>query len=182
MILFADVRQFTPLTQHFASQAEAFVHFLNDYFRHMTRCVEQHGGFVDKFIGDALMAVFSLPQPRLEKDAEQAVLAALMMQEELARFNRKQPEHMPRFTIGIGLHAGVVNAGLIGSPQKRSYTVIGNAVNVASRLEGMTKSLGASILISQAVMIRLPRPDRFLLRGLGATTRRAVQSGSRCLV
>jgi adenylate cyclase len=123
---------------------------------------------VDKFIGDAVLAVFSLPVPHPDTDAERAVLAALMMWDELERFNRKLPPGTPRLATGIGLHTGPVVAGLIGSPQKRSYTVIGDAVNTASRLENLTKHLGASILISDEVSRRLPNPARFLLRPLGS--------------
>jgi len=134
----------------------------------MTLCVERCHGMVDKFIGDAVMAVFSLPVPHPDTDAERAVLAALMMRDELERFNRKLSPGTPHIATGIGLHTGPVVAGLIGSPQKRSYTVIGDAVNTASRLESLTKHLGASILISDEVSRRLPNPDRFLLRPLGS--------------
>ena len=132
----------------------------------MTRCVDMFGGLVDKFIGDAVMAVFSLPTPQPD-DAERAVQAALTMREELERFNRGLPAAAPPLAIGLGLHCGPVVAGLIGSPQKRAYTVIGDAVNTASRLESMTKHLGAAILVSQDVLQRLPHPDRYLCRPLG---------------
>jgi adenylate cyclase len=124
------------------------------------------GGLVDKFIGDAVMAVFSLPTPQPD-DTERAVQAALTMREELERFNRGLPAATPPLAIGLGLHYGPVVAGLIGSPQKRAYTVIGDAVNTASRLENMTKHLGASILVSQDVLQRVPHPERYLCRPLG---------------
>jgi class 3 adenylate cyclase/tetratricopeptide (TPR) repeat protein len=167
VILFADIRGFTSLSERFAAAPDAFIALLNDYLGHMTRCVERCGGMVDKFIGDAVMAVFSLPTPRPDADAEQAVLAALMMRDELERFNRNLPAGMPHLAMGVGLHRGPVLAGLIGTPQRRSYTVIGDAVNTASRLESLTKHLGASILISEDVCERLPHPERFLLRPLG---------------
>src|SRR5439155_1311245 len=81
-----------------------------------------------------------------------AIVAALAMRDELERFNRRLADGLPPMSIGIGLHAGEVVAGLIGSPQKREYTVIGDVVNTASRLEGMTKQLGASILVTSAVL------------------------------
>jgi adenylate cyclase len=168
VILFSDIRDFTHISEGFAADPGALITFLNDYLGHMTLCVERCHGMVDKFIGDAVMAVFSLPVPHPDTDAERAVLAALMMREELERFNRKLPPGTPRLATGIGLHTGPVVAGLIGSPQKRSYTVIGDAVNTASRLESLTKHLGASILISDEVSRRLPNPDRFLLRPLGS--------------
>lgn len=163
-ILFSDIRGFTTFSEKL-SPAE-IITFLNEYLSHMTRCVQHFGGMVDKFIGDAVMALFSLPDPKND-DAECAAMAALMMRSEVECFNRKLPAGIPKLSIGIGLHYGSVVAGLIGSPQKRSYTVIGDAVNTASRLEGMTKTLGGSILVSREVVQQLPNPDRFLLRPLG---------------
>ncbi len=164
VILFADLCGFTSIAEHFAPHE--LITFLNDYLGHMTRCVETFGGMVDKFIGDAVMAIFSLPTPRPD-DAMQAVLAALMMQAELERCNRTLPPGAVPLGMGLGLHTGPVVAGLIGSPQKRAYTVIGDAVNTASRLEGLTRHLGASLLISADVVRRLPTPSPFLLRPLG---------------
>jgi class 3 adenylate cyclase len=167
VILFCDLRGFTTTTEHFASEPEAFVTILNDYLRHMTRCIEYFGGIVCQFNGDGIMAVFSLPEPRPADDAERAVLAALLIQEELKRFSRTLRADIQWLAVGVGLHAGPVIAGLFGAPQKRLYTVNGDAANTAARLEGLTKHLGASILISDEVSRRLPSTDRFLLRPLG---------------
>jgi class 3 adenylate cyclase len=164
VILFSDIRGFTGIAERFTPAD--LITFLNDYLGRMTRCVEMFGGMVDKFIGDAVMAVFSLPTPQPD-DAERAVQAALMMRDELERFNHRLPAGTPSLAIGLGLHRGPVVAGLIGSPQKRSYTVIGDAVNTASRLESMTKYLGASILVSTEVAGLLSNPSRLLLRRLG---------------
>jgi class 3 adenylate cyclase/predicted negative regulator of RcsB-dependent stress response len=164
--LFSDIRDFTTLSERFRAQPETFVKILNDYLGYMTRCVEHFKGIVIQFSGDGVMAVFSLSNPQ-PNDPERAVLAALMMQEELERFHRTLPQDMPRFVVGVGLHTGPVIAGLFGSPQKRLYTVNGDAVNTAARLEGLTKHLGASILISEEVKQSLPHPERFLLRPLG---------------
>ncbi len=164
VILFADIRGFTSVSEKLS--ASGLVAMLNDFLASMTSAIEYFGGYVDKFIGDAVMAVFSLPHS-MHDDAERAANAALLMKESLVRFNRYLPEHLPKLKIGIGIHCGEVVAGLIGSLQKRSYTVIGDAVNTASRLEGMTKQLGAGILISSNVAIQIPK-EKFLLRSLGS--------------
>lgn len=163
VVLFSDIRGFTTISERLKNP-EDIITFFNDYLSRMTRCVEYFGGMIDKFIGDAVMALFSLPEPQPD-DPVRAVLAALAMVTELERFNNNLPEDTPKILVGIGLHAGNVVAGLIGSPQKRSYTVIGDPVNTASRLESMTKQLGATILVSQEIYKKLP--DKFLIRPLG---------------
>ncbi|MCP4043341.1 MAG: adenylate/guanylate cyclase domain-containing protein, partial [Gammaproteobacteria bacterium] len=163
VILFSDIRSFTSISEQLAPCD--LIQVLNDYLSHMTRCIERFGGIVDKFIGDAVMALFPPDESGLS-GAERASRAALMMRAELEHFNRTLPEDMPRFEIGVGLHTGQVVVGLIGSPQKRSYTAIGDPVNTASRLEGMTKALGAGILVSRELCEQLPA-DTFLLRPLG---------------
>jgi adenylate cyclase len=163
-VLFSDLRGFTSVSEKL--EPEVLIEVLNRYLAHMTHCIEHFGGRVDKFIGDAVMAVFSLPTTRAD-DADRAVAAALYMEAELERFNRTLPEGVARLAAGVGLHTGRVVAGLIGSPRKRSYTVIGDAVNTASRLEGMTKHLGAPTIISGDVQDGLQQPDRWLLVPLG---------------
>jgi adenylate cyclase len=174
--MFSDIRGFTAISELLSP--EALIELLNEFLTRMTRCIEWQEGIVDKFIGDAVMAVFTLPEPRPD-DADRAVQAALMMRDELQRFHRRLPSDLPRLSIGIGLHAGPVVAGLIGSPQKRSYTVIGDVVNTASRLEGMTKTLGASILVSEAVVSRLADPGALLLRPLGRFAPKGRRDGVR---
>lgn len=169
VILFSDIRGFTSMSE--SLRPKELVQMLNGFLSGMTRAVEAYGGFVDKFIGDAVMAVFGLTdtddghktQP---SSADKAVMASLTMIEELKRFNRNLPDEVSPLEIGIGLHAGKVIAGLIGSPQKRSYTIIGDAVNTASRLEGMTKMLGAGILVSKEAVTQFTRND-FIQRPLG---------------
>jgi class 3 adenylate cyclase len=163
-ILFSDIRGFTSVSEQLAPSE--LVLLLNDFLTAMTRCIEHHGGEVDKFIGDAVMAVF----PRDPSVPSDPIGAALAMREELTRMNRvtrKYNSKLGGLSIGIGIHSGNVVSGLIGSPQKRSVTVIGDAVNAASRLEGMTKQLGASILVTDAVLDGVDR-DRYLLRPLGS--------------
>lgn len=163
-VLFSDIRSFTTLSEQFSPAG--LIAFLNDYLSLMACCVQHFEGHVDKFIGDALMALFGMgtdgPLP-----VEAGLRAALLMQAEVERLNRRVGGDGTPLRIGIGVHYGDVVAGLIGSPQRRSYTVIGDAVNTASRLEGMTKQLGASVLVSQAVVDHLEAPERFLLRPLG---------------
>ncbi len=163
-VLFSDVRDFTSISEGLSP--DRLVALLNRYLASMTRCIEHFGGMVDKFIGDAIMALFSLPSVR-EDDADRALDAAWYMQAELDRLNRALEADLPRLRAGIGLHHGPVVAGLIGSPQKRSYTVIGDAANTASRLEGMTKLLGAPVLATGALVRRLRAPERWVLVPLG---------------
>jgi class 3 adenylate cyclase/tetratricopeptide (TPR) repeat protein len=180
VILFSDIRGFTSMSENL--QPKKLVEMLNGFLSGMTRAVEAYGGFVDKFIGDAVMAVFGLTDhnagdKKQPSAADNAAMATLTMIEELKRFNRNLPEDQSPLQIGIGLHTGKVIAGLIGSPQKRSYTIIGDAVNTASRLEGMTKQLGAEILISKEVSNKFTRND-FILRPLG----RFCPKGRLCFV
>lgn len=163
-VLFSDLRGFTRLTE--ALGPERLVEVLNRYFGHMTRCVEAFGGRVDAFIGDAVMAVFPAA-PGAAPHAERAARAALYMQADLARFNLFLPPGGGPLRAGIGLHAGPVVAGLIGSPQKRSYTVLGDTVNTASRIEGLTKLLDAPILLSGEVRERLGASAPLALVPLG---------------
>ena len=164
VILFSDLRNFTEVSEGLAP--EALIAILNRYLAHMTRCVEHFGGLVDKFIGDAVMAVFCLPETH-DDDADRAVAAAHFMQAELERFKGTLGTEIVPLAAGIGLHHGRVVAGLIGSPQKRSYTVIGDAVNTASRLEGMTKRFGVDTLVTGEVVARLARPERWVLVPFG---------------
>ena len=161
-VLFSDIRGFTSYAE--ATAPDEVVTFLNEFLGQMTRAIEREGGVVDKFLGDAVMALFGLGDTRGD-DGTIAVRAALAMREELARMNGTTPER--QLEVGFGIHRGPVVAGLIGSPQKRSYTVLGDVVNTASRLEGMTKQLGAVMLVTGTVAATLP-PDAFVLRPLGS--------------
>jgi class 3 adenylate cyclase len=161
-VLFSDIRGFTGLAE--ALEAETLIRLLNDFLTRMTRSIERFDGMVDKFIGDAVMAVF--PADDAATSCRNAAMAALMMQAELTYYNRELAASGQHLDIGIGLHFGALVSGLIGSPQKRSFTVIGDVVNSASRLEGMTKQLGAGILLSQGLATHV-RSDDFLLRPLG---------------
>jgi adenylate cyclase len=147
-ILFSDIRSFTSISEKM--DAQALVGLLNEYFTEMVSIVMQHDGVVDKYIGDAIMAVFGAPVPRPD-DAKNAVRAAVRMREALARLNEKLVARgVAPLATGIGLHTGEVVAGNIGSEQRMEYTVIGDAVNLASRLEGSTKDFHVGVVMSQA--------------------------------
>lgn len=165
-VLFADIRNFTALSEkHMPAEV---VTMLNQYFTEMVRAITQHGGTVNKFIGDAIMAVFGAPR-KLENHAVSAVLAAREMLARLEAHNYLQSaKGEPIFDIGIGLHSGNAIAGNIGAESRKEYTVIGDAVNLASRVEGLTKQYGISLLVTDSVVQRLP--DEFNRREIDTVT------------
>ncbi len=144
-ILFSDIRGYTTLTENL--EASEVVKLLNQYFETMVEAVFNHEGILDKFIGDALMAVFGAPLP-LENHALMAVKTALDMRRRLQEFNCSRP-HEPQFKIGIGMSSGEVVSGNIGSHKRMDYTVIGDGVNLSSRLEAITKQYGCDIILSE---------------------------------
>lgn len=149
-ILFSDIRSFTNISE--ANKPEVIVSFLNRYFTIMVDIIKKHGGTVDKFIGDAIMALFGTPIS-YEDNARRAVRAAYEMREALESVPLEDlvlPNGM-KFNIGIGIHYGDVIAGSLGSKDKTDYTVIGDNVNLASRLEGLTKTYGTQVLVSESV-------------------------------
>jgi adenylate cyclase len=144
-VLFADIRNFTGIAE--ALPASRLIKILNEYFSRMSTVVVEEHGFVNKFGGDSLLAVFGTPLNPEPQHATCGVNAALRMLRVLADFNREQEESwLPQITIGIGIATGDVVAGNVGSETRLEYTVIGDAVNVASRLQAMTKDLEDPIL------------------------------------
>jgi adenylate cyclase len=148
-VLFSDIRGFTTISE--SAAAEEIVDLLNDYFSRMVHIIFAHGGTLDKFIGDAIMAVFGAPVQH-EDDTVRAVQAALDMRKELKEFNAARRAR-GKFEIqtGIGLGLGEAISGNIGSDQRMDYTVIGDAVNLSSRLEALTKDYEQNILIGESV-------------------------------
>lgn len=146
-ILFSDIRGYTTLTENLGAQE--VVTLLNQYFETMVEAVFNYKGTLDKFIGDALMAVFGAPLP-LSNHPWMAVKSALDMRRRLQIFNNSTfMENQPHIRIGIGISSGEVVSGNIGSRKRMDYTVIGDGVNLSARLEGVTKEYGCDIIISE---------------------------------
>ena len=148
-VLFCDIRGFTPLSTRLKPQQ--VVTFLNRYFSVMSRCIARHQGTVNRFYGDGILAVFGAPVSSVN-NAENAVAAALEMRETLEDFNRSEAIKLvgEEVQIGIGIHEGEVAAGNVGSDHWMEYTVVGETVNLAKRIEGLSKNDPDSILISQS--------------------------------
>ena len=144
-VLFSDIANFTPISE--GLEPVELMEWLNEYLARMAQIVIAHNAVVDKFIGDAVMAVFGVPLPRtddggVQRDAISGVRCALAMAEELDRLNEKwRAEGAPNIGMRIGLHTGLVVAGSLGSQRRMDYTVIGDTVNTASRLESYGRNL-----------------------------------------
>ena len=168
-VLFSDIRGFTTLSERLG--AAGTVAMLNDYFEHMVECISAHEGMLDKFIGDAIMAVFGVPLPH-EDDPDRGLRAAIAMQRALQNWKPTDANGAPLpFDIGIGLNTDTVVAGNIGSKKRMDYTIIGDGVNLAARLESACKQYGAGILISGYTAdalkgaYRLRELDRVVVKG-----------------
>ena len=152
-VLFSDIRSFTSISEKMAP--DDLVNSLNRYFSVMVDVIDQRKGTVDKYIGDAIMAFFGAPVKH-EDDALQSVMAGIEMNEVLASFNAEQEKlSKPPFRIGVGINYGVVTVGNIGTQTKMNYTIIGDMVNLASRLEGLTKEYRQPLLISEGLQSRV---------------------------
>ena len=146
-VLFSDIRSFTTLTESLGAQGT--VGFLNDYFTVMVDCIQDEGGMLDKFIGDAIMAIFGTPVAH-DDDPDRGLRAAIQMMHGLNEFNEiRKSQGLPPVDHGMGLNTDEIVSGNIGSPKRMDYTVIGDGVNLAARIESSCKKYGAKILMSE---------------------------------
>ncbi len=168
-VLFADIRNFTTLAETLSPRET--VDMLNEIFTDLFEAVADYGGVLDKYIGDAVMAVFGAPLTRGD-DAQNAVRSALRMQEMMETINnRRLGRGEPALRLGIGIASGDVVAGTIGSPKRMDYTVIGDSVNLAARLQDLTKAYGCDIIVCErtsravATFATLDEIDRIQVKG-----------------
>jgi class 3 adenylate cyclase/HAMP domain-containing protein len=161
-VLFSDIRSFTTISE--SMKPDDLVNSLNRYFTVMVDIIMARNGTVDKYIGDAIMAFFGAPE-RHQDDAMSSVLAGIEMTDALRGFNEGQKAmHKPEFRIGVGINYGVVTIGNVGTDKKMTYTVIGEMVDLASRLEGLTKAYHQQLIISESLhaKVRDQLPCRLL--------------------
>ena len=152
-VLFSDIRDFTTLTEQLGAQGTVVL--LNEYFTLMVECIQKEEGMLDKFIGDAIMAAFGIPEGH-EDDADRAVRAAIAMIKTLEAWKRQRiGEGKQPVNIGIGLNTDSVVSGNIGSKKRMDFTIIGDGVNLASRLESACKLYGTKILVSEFTVSKL---------------------------
>lgn len=156
-ILFADIRAFTALSEKMS--AEDNFHFVNSYLSNVGPIIRKHNGFIDKYIGDAIMALFS-------GDADDAVRAAIDMLYTVTGYNREHRVRWGRTEIrlGIGLNTGELMLGTVGDSERMEGTVIGDTVNLAARMESMTKKYGSTLLITEATHSCLKTPEDYAIR------------------
>ncbi len=159
-ILFSDIRNFTPFAE--SHLPYDVIHILGRYFRKVGEPVIRHGGYIDKYMGDGIMAIFGLERASAAEACRDAVAAGLGMLEALGELNVYISKQFDtEFRIGIGVHVGSVIIGEMGHPQKMQFTAIGDAVNIASRIESATKELGVPLLVSAEVRALLGDDARY---------------------
>lgn len=163
-VFFSDVRGFTTISENLSP--EKLTSVLNEYFTPMTKIILDSNGLLDKYIGDAIMAVWGAPIP-LEDHADRALESSVKMLDELEKLQQKWlAEGLPLLDIGIGLNTGDMVVGNMGSNQRFDYTVLGDSVNLGARLEGINKNYGTRIICSEFTKNSLKNPHKFILREL----------------
>lgn len=165
-MLFADLRGFTALCDRL--DPAVTVSILNGYFQRMNAAISRHHGHINELVGDGLLALFGAlePNPWQERDS---VLAALEMRAELARYNDElRARALPELRFGIGIHSGEVVAGVMGAGALNKFSVTGDPINVASRVEGLTRVHGVDLLVTDEIRRRLDQ--HFLLRAMPPTS------------
>jgi class 3 adenylate cyclase len=159
-MLFADLQGFTSLCDRL--DPALTVTLLNDYFRHMSEAIQRHHGHITELVGDGLLALFGAPETN-PWQCRDAVLAALDMRAALAAYNAKLRERaLPELRFGVGIHTGEVIVGVMGAGELNKFTVTGDPINVASRVEGLTREHGVDLLVTEDV--RKALDERFRLR------------------
>jgi class 3 adenylate cyclase len=152
-VLFTDIRDFTALSERL--RGDQVVDILNEFHSRMVECIFGHGGTLDKYLGDGLMAYFGAPLDQPDH-ADRAVLCALDMQQSLDVLNRElEGRGLTALRMGIGVHSGPVILGDIGAARRREFTIIGDTVNVAARVEQLTKVTGAQVLVTEETRRKL---------------------------
>jgi len=162
-VLFSDIRDFTKLAENLP--AEQVVRFLNEYFNVMIDVIFKHRGTLDKFMGDGMMVMFGAPLDDANQE-ENAIRAAIDMQNALTEFNAKVKEHGDiQMDVGIGIHTGLAVVGNIGSEKRMEYTAIGDTVNIAARVEQLTKNYESKIIATEETVQSMK--DKFSITSFG---------------
>jgi len=156
-VLFADVRGFTGIAEQLPP--ELTFYFINQYLSHVQPAIDNNGGIINQFLGDGIMALFP-------EDSDAAVAGAVAMFEGVRSYNRLREARLPEVRIGIGLNTGALALGTRGVPERLDCGVVGDPVNIASRVEGLTKYYGAPLIISETTFATLRDPERWTLREL----------------
>jgi adenylate cyclase len=155
-VLFSDIRNFTGITA--GKPSKTVLRWLNRYFTAMDEVIRAHDGFLNKFIGDGLLVVYGVPLSQGQSvDACNAVRSALAMLKRVEELNANRPtdEDCPDLKIGVGIHTGMLTSGSVGSLNRLEYSVIGETVNLASRLESLNKETGTEIILSEGTYERV---------------------------
>jgi adenylate cyclase len=162
-LLFSDLQGFTTISE--TMPAPQLVGMLNEYFDVMLSIIDKYGGTLDKLMGDGIMAYFGAPRPYPDH-AQRAVACALEMQEAMEKFREEEREKgLPPLFMRIGLHSGEAVVGLIGMKGRQNYSVTGDVVNVAARLEGLNKEFGTQVLMSEDTCKAADPPEPTVFRG-----------------